>query len=118
MYNLFCVQDLEEQLEEEEAARQKLQIEKVQAEAKIKQYEEQLVASDDSKYDKTCFIETHTGSQPQVLNQKPIVFFFFTSRSEMFIKNFNSTIPLFNLLGASPFHPDTPDWYFNFQSFV
>ena len=77
MYNLFCVQDLEEQLEEEEAARQKLQIEKVQAEAKIKQYEEQLVASDDSKYDKTCFIETHTGSQPQVLNQKPIEFLFF-----------------------------------------
>ena len=77
MYNLFCVQDLEEQLEEEEAARQKLQIEKVQAEAKIKQYEEQLVASDDSKYDKTCFIETYTGSQPQVLNQKPIEFLFF-----------------------------------------
>ena len=43
------VQDLEEQLEEEEASRQKLQIEKVQAESKIKAYEEQLVASDDSK---------------------------------------------------------------------
>ena len=43
------MQDLEEQLEEEEASRQKLQIEKVQAESKIKAYEEQLVASDDSK---------------------------------------------------------------------
>ena len=31
------IQDLEEQLEEEEAARQKLQIEKVQVEAKMKQ---------------------------------------------------------------------------------
>ena len=49
--NYTCVvQDLEEQLEEEEAARQKLQIEKVQAESKIKQYEEQLVVSDDSRY--------------------------------------------------------------------
>merc|ERR1712157_453886 len=43
------IQDLEEQLEEEEGARQKLQIEKVQAEAKMKQFEEQLVASDDFK---------------------------------------------------------------------
>merc|ERR1712061_593288 len=40
---------LEEQLEEEEAARQKLQIEKVQAEAKMKQFEEQVLASDDYK---------------------------------------------------------------------
>merc|ERR1719342_841104 len=43
------IQDLEEQLEEEEAARQKLQIEKVQAEAKMKQFEEQVLASDDYK---------------------------------------------------------------------
>ena len=43
------IQDLEEQLEEEEAARQKLQIEKVQAKAKMKQSEEQVVASDDFK---------------------------------------------------------------------
>ena len=43
------IQDLEEQLEEEEAARQKLQIEKVQVEAKMKQLEEQVIASDDYK---------------------------------------------------------------------
>ena len=38
------IQDLEEQLEEEEAARQKLQIEKVQVEAKMKQLLSTFVA--------------------------------------------------------------------------
>ena len=41
-------QDLEEQLDEEEAARQKLQLEKVTAEAKIKKMEEDLLSLDDS----------------------------------------------------------------------
>ncbi|CAL8254946.1 unnamed protein product [Arctogadus glacialis] len=40
--------DLEEQLDEEEAARQKLQLEKVTAEAKIKKMEEDLLLLDDS----------------------------------------------------------------------
>ena len=48
----FCVtlspKDLEEQLDEEEAARQKLQLEKVTAEAKIKKMEEDLLSLDDS----------------------------------------------------------------------
>ena len=43
-------------MEEEEASRQKLQIEKVQAESKIKLYEEQLVASDDSRYQKSVLL--------------------------------------------------------------
>lgn len=42
----FC-QDLEEQLEEEEAARQKLQLEKVTAEAKIKKLEDDVLLMDD-----------------------------------------------------------------------
>lgn len=43
-----CVlQDLEEQLDEEEAARQKLQLEKVTAEAKIKKMEEDILLLED-----------------------------------------------------------------------
>lgn len=40
-------QDLEEQLDEEEAARQKLQLDKVTAEAKIKKLEEDVVLLED-----------------------------------------------------------------------
>lgn len=49
--NLLCVfsssQDLEEQLDEEEAARQKLQLDKVTAEAKIKKMEEDILLLED-----------------------------------------------------------------------
>lgn len=41
------IKDLEEQLEEEEAARQKLQLEKVTAEAKIKKLEDDILVMDD-----------------------------------------------------------------------
>lgn len=41
-------QDLEEQLEEEEAARQKLQLERVQCDSKIKKLEEDVALSDDT----------------------------------------------------------------------
>lgn len=41
------MQDLEEQLDEEEAARQKLQLEKVTAEAKMKKYEEDILLLED-----------------------------------------------------------------------
>ncbi|XP_060030089.1 myosin-11 [Erinaceus europaeus] len=44
---LAPTQDLEEQLEEEEAARQKLQLEKVTAEAKIKKLEDEMLVMDD-----------------------------------------------------------------------
>ena len=40
-------QDLEEQLDEEEGARQKLQLEKVTAEAKIKKMEEGILLLED-----------------------------------------------------------------------
>lgn len=40
-------QDLEEQLDEEEAARQKLQLDKVTAEAKIKKMEEDILLLED-----------------------------------------------------------------------
>lgn len=43
----MLVQDLEEQLDEEEAARQKLQLEKVTAEAKMKKYEEDILLLED-----------------------------------------------------------------------
>lgn len=42
------IQDLEEQLEEEEAARQKLQLERVQCDSKLKKLEEDLALSDDT----------------------------------------------------------------------
>ena len=49
---LFSPQDLEEQLDEEEAARQKLQLDKVTAESKIKKMEEDILLLEDqnSKY--------------------------------------------------------------------
>ena len=48
------VQDLEEQLDEEEGARQKLQLEKVTAEAKMKKYDEDILLLEDqnSKFQK------------------------------------------------------------------
>lgn len=57
-------QDLEEQLDEEEAARQKLQLDKVTAEAKIKKMEEDNVLLEDqnSKLLKVCKnINKHAG---------------------------------------------------------
>ena len=45
---LLCIfQDIEEQLEEEEATRQKIQLEKVQLENKMKKMEEHLAVQDD-----------------------------------------------------------------------
>ena len=46
MFGLF-VQDLEQQLDEEEAARQKLQMEKVTVDAKLKKLEEDVMVLDD-----------------------------------------------------------------------
>lgn len=45
--NCLSSQDLEEQLDEEEGARQKLQLEKVTAEAKIKKMEEEILLLED-----------------------------------------------------------------------
>lgn len=44
---VFFLQDLEEQLDEEEAARQKLQLDKVTAESKIKKMEEDILLLED-----------------------------------------------------------------------
>lgn len=43
---MWC-QDLEQQLDEEEAARQKLQLEKVTTDAKLKKLEEDIMVLDD-----------------------------------------------------------------------
>jgi len=43
----FTSKDLEEQLEEEEAARQKLQLEKVTADGKIKKMEDDILIMED-----------------------------------------------------------------------
>lgn len=65
VYMCVCVfsfpQDLEEQLDEEEAARQKLQLDKVTAEAKIKKMEEDILLLEDqnSKFLKVRGIYTH-----------------------------------------------------------
>lgn len=50
------MQDLEQQLDEEEAARQKLQIEKVTTDSKIKEHEERLLMLEDqnNKLMKVC----------------------------------------------------------------
>lgn len=46
-WRFLSSQDLEEQLDEEEGARQKLQLEKVTAEAKIKKMEEEILLLED-----------------------------------------------------------------------
>lgn len=45
--SVLCAQDLEQQLDEEESARQKLQLEKVTLEAKVKKVEEDVMVLDD-----------------------------------------------------------------------
>lgn len=57
-----CVQDLEEQLDEEEATRQKLQLEKVTTEAKMKKLEEDVLLLEDqnSKYLKVSQRNSHS----------------------------------------------------------
>lgn len=50
MFHIFMclfIQDLEQQLDEEEAARQKLQMEKVTTDAKLKKLEEDIMVLDD-----------------------------------------------------------------------
>lgn len=53
---VLTIQDLEQQLDEEEAARQKLQIEKVTTDAKIKEHEERILMLEDqnNKLSKVC----------------------------------------------------------------
>ena len=55
------LQDLEEQLDEEEAARQKLQLEKVTAEAKIKKMEEDILQLEDQN---SKFLKVRQGEEP------------------------------------------------------
>lgn len=58
-------QELEEQLEEEESARQKLQLEKVTTEAKLKKLEEDLIVLEDQnlKLGKVKCTQQHWGAQ-------------------------------------------------------
>lgn len=53
---MLMVQELEQQLDEEEAARQKLQIEKVTTDSKIKEQEERILMLEDqnNKLGKVC----------------------------------------------------------------
>lgn len=53
---MLMIQDLEQQLDEEEAARQKLQIEKVTTDSKLKENEERLLMLEDqnNKLNKVC----------------------------------------------------------------
>lgn len=53
---MLLIQDLEQQLDEEEAARQKLQIEKVTTDSKIKEHEERILLLEDqnNKLSKVC----------------------------------------------------------------
>lgn len=52
----MVVQELEQQLDEEEAARQKLQVEKVTTDAKLKKLEEDIMVLEDQngKLNKVC----------------------------------------------------------------
>lgn len=53
---VLMIQDLEQQLDEEEAARQKLQFEKVTTDSKIKEHEERILLLEDqnNKLNKVC----------------------------------------------------------------
>ncbi len=59
-WTISVPQDLEQQLDEEEAARQKLQLEKVTMEAKLKKTEEDVMVLDDqnNKLSKVCQQQT------------------------------------------------------------
>lgn len=54
---MSMIQDLEQQLDEEEAARQKLQMEKVTTDSKMKALEENIMVLDDqnNKLNKVCW---------------------------------------------------------------
>lgn len=68
---LLFIQELEQQLDEEEAARQKLQMEKVTTDAKLKKFEEDIMVLDDqnSKLNKVWIkkdmsaAENHAGDE-------------------------------------------------------
>lgn len=55
----YFTQDLEQQLDEEEAARQKLQLEKVTLEAKVKKVEEDVMVLDDQNNKLNKVRKTH-----------------------------------------------------------
>lgn len=65
-FSLDLVQELEEQLEEEESARQKLQLEKVTTEAKLKKLEEDLIVLEDHNL-KLAKVRYTFSSQPTAL---------------------------------------------------
>lgn len=56
----MCDQDLEQQLDEEEAARQKLQLEKVTTDAKLKKLGEDIMVLDDQNGRLNKVLNTHT----------------------------------------------------------
>ena len=67
-------QDLEEQLDEEEAARQKLQLDKVTAEAKIKKMEEDILMLEDhnSKFLKVRGLDLPKMGQTRARKKKTV----------------------------------------------
>ena len=76
----FPTKDLEEQLEEEEAARQKLQLEKVTAEAKIKKLEDDILVMDDqnNKLSKVSGVEHLYSNDKLTRDTDSRVFSFFS----------------------------------------
>lgn len=62
-------QDLEQQLDEEEAARQKLQLEKVTLEAKMKKIEDDVMVLDDQN-NKLMKVGVRLWNGPTVISQK------------------------------------------------
>lgn len=66
---VFWIQELEQQLDEEEGARQKLQTEKISMESKFKSMDEQIVVLDDqnNRLNKVSqHVLPHTGAKCQV----------------------------------------------------
>ena len=84
LYKLFVVfiQDLEQQLDEEEAARQKLQMEKVTTDAKLKKLGDDIMVLDDqngklNKVFSACsFTEEYVNIKDVTWNNSWIFFFF------------------------------------------
>lgn len=81
------MQDLEEQLDEEEAARQKLQLEKVTAEAKMKKYEEDILVLEDQN---SKFLKVTETERPQLKIDKKLCFFFFFLEIKIYLDSFQS----------------------------
>lgn len=74
---MLFFQDLEQQLDEEEAARQKLQMEKVTTDSKLKKLDEEIMMLDDqnNKLNKVSYNESTSHSLIHIQSSRAVTLF-------------------------------------------